>query len=63
MDNARPHIVDNKEASIKTVQQKHPSVKIIHQPPNSLETNPLDEGIFKYFLMPSKMGIQPQKKI
>ena len=47
MDNARPHIVDNKEASIKTVQQKHPSVKIIYQPPNTPETNPLDEEIFK----------------
>ena len=47
MNNAQPHILDNKEASIKTVQQKHPYVKIIYQPPNSPETNPLEEGIFK----------------
>ena len=47
MDNARSHMVDNKKASIKTVQQKHPSVKIMYRPLNSPETNPLNEGILK----------------
>ena len=47
MDNARPHIVDNDKASIKAVLLKHPSIKIIYQPPQSPDTNPLDEGIFK----------------
>ena len=47
MDNARPHIVNNKMCSIKAIQRRHKSIKIIYQPPNSPDTNPLDQGIFK----------------
>ncbi|CAI9727468.1 Hypothetical predicted protein [Octopus vulgaris] len=47
MDNARPHIVNNLDASIAEVMARHPTVQLLLQPPQSPDLNPLDEGIFK----------------
>ena len=47
MDNARPHIVNNLEASIAEVMAHHPTFELLMQPPHSPDVTPLDEGIFK----------------
>lgn len=47
MDNARPHLIECEDASITRIQARHPNVRLIYQPAQSPDTNPLDEGIFK----------------
>ena len=47
MDNAKPHVVGTEINSVAEIFKKHPTVKLIYQPPQSPDTNPLDEGIFK----------------
>lgn len=47
MDNAKPHIIDNVDASINEVMARHPTVRLLLQPPQSPDVQPLDQGIFQ----------------
>ena len=46
MDNARPHVTDNIDASIMEAMVRHPSVRLLMQPPQSSDVSPMDQCIF-----------------
>jgi len=45
MDNARPHVTDNNVASIREVMERHPTIQLLMQAPQSPDLNPLDSGV------------------
>ena len=45
MDNARPHIINNSDVSIDAVMARHPTVRLLLQPPMSPALTSLDQSL------------------